>query len=107
MSMTREQVLDGLKSGKLTVAKASELLATMEKEAVEKAKAEKANGKLTLKVSAKKAISVYGLGQWPTTLYRRQWVRLLGIAAEIIKFGEDHASELSDSKDDDKADKAE
>jgi hypothetical protein len=33
--------------------------------------------KLSCKVSAKGALSVYGLGQFPVTLYRSQWERLL------------------------------
>jgi hypothetical protein len=36
-----------------------------------------AGGKLTLKVSQKGGLSVYGLGRWPITLYRKQWERLL------------------------------
>ena len=36
---------------------------------------------LTLKVSEKGALSVYGLGRFPVTLYRGQWERLL--AAEV------------------------
>ena len=38
--------------------------------------AEKATG-LTFKVSEKGALSVYGLGKFPTTLYAEQWTRLL------------------------------
>ena len=32
---------------------------------------------ITLKVSAKGAVSVYGMGKWPVTLYGEQWERLL------------------------------
>lgn len=39
--------------------------------------------KLSLKVSAKGALSIYGLGKWPVTLYRTQWERLL--APDTIK----------------------
>ena len=35
---------------------------------------------LTLKISEKGGLSVYGLGRFPITLYREQWVRLLAIA---------------------------
>ena len=34
-------------------------------------------GRLTVKASTKGAVSVYGLGRWPVTLYREQWERLL------------------------------
>lgn len=37
----------------------------------------KPTAKLSLKVSAKGALSVYGMGRWPVTLYRTQWEKLL------------------------------
>lgn len=42
--------------------------------------------RLTCKVSDKGAISVYGLGRWPVTLYRSQWERLLAAKEEIETF---------------------
>ena len=41
---------------------------------------------LNLKVSAKGALSVYGLGRFPVTLYKGQWQRLLAIAPLIADF---------------------
>ena len=41
---------------------------------------------LTCKVSEKGAVSVYGLGRFPVTLYREQWERLLAASEEIRKF---------------------
>ncbi len=41
---------------------------------------------LTLKVSAKGALSVYGLGRFPVTLYKEQWTRLLAAKGEIVAF---------------------
>ena len=32
--------------------------------------------RLTLKVSEKGALSLYGMGQWPVTLYRSQWEQI-------------------------------
>lgn len=58
-----------------------------------------AQGKLTLKVSAKGAVSVYGMGRWPVTLYKGQWERLLGYAQEVRDFIAAHEDELA-SKDD-------
>lgn len=42
--------------------------------------------KLTLKVSDKGAVSVYGMGKWPVTLYAQQWERLLASQDEIKDF---------------------
>ncbi len=43
-------------------------------------------GKATLKVSEKGALSVYGMGRFPVTLYKEQWLRLLAMADEIKAF---------------------
>jgi hypothetical protein len=34
----------------------------------------------------KKALSVYGLGRFPVTLYKEQWLRLLDMAEDIKAF---------------------
>jgi hypothetical protein len=43
-------------------------------------------GAVSLKVSEKGALSVYGLGRFPVTLYKEQWDKLLGMSAEIKAF---------------------
>jgi len=43
-------------------------------------------GKLSMKVSEKGALSVYGMGRFPVTLYKEQWLRLLGMADDIKAF---------------------
>lgn len=43
-------------------------------------------GTLSMKVSEKGALSVYGMGRFPVTLYKEQWLKLLSIADEIKKF---------------------
>lgn len=43
-------------------------------------------GQLRLKISEKGGLSVYGLGRFPVTLYKEQWVRLLDYGDEIKKF---------------------
>ncbi len=48
--------------------------------------AERKPGQLRLKVSEKGALSVYGMGRFPVTLYKEQWVRLLDYADEIKAF---------------------
>ena len=42
--------------------------------------------KLSLKVSEKGALSLYGMGRFPVTLYRGQWERLLSAKPEIEAF---------------------
>ncbi len=51
-------------------------------------------GQLFLKVSEKGALSVYGLGRFPVTLYREQWMKLLGMADAIKQFIEENDSLL-------------
>jgi hypothetical protein len=43
-------------------------------------------GQLRLKVSEKGGLSIYGLGRFPVTLYKEQWMRLLEHAEEIKSF---------------------
>jgi len=43
-------------------------------------------GPMSMKVSEKGALSVYGLGRFPVTLYREQWEKLLGMADAIRDF---------------------
>ena len=43
-------------------------------------------GQLRLKVSEKGGVSVYGLGRFPVTLYKEQWIRLLEHTDEIKSF---------------------
>ncbi|HEY7388162.1 MAG TPA: hypothetical protein VH640_06610 [Bryobacteraceae bacterium] len=43
-------------------------------------------GQTSLRVSEKGALSVYGLGRFPVTLYREQWEKLLGMADDIRQF---------------------
>lgn len=44
------------------------------------------SGNISMKVSEKGAVSVYGLGRFPVTLYQEQWTKLLGAADEIRAF---------------------
>jgi hypothetical protein len=47
-----------------------------------------------LRVSDKGGVSVYGLGRFPVTLYKEQWLRLLDMAEEIRAFIRDHDAQL-------------
>jgi len=49
---------------------------------------------LSLKVSEKGGLSVYGLGRFPVTLYREQWLRLLAMADDIRGFMETNRDRL-------------
>lgn len=49
---------------------------------------------VSLKVSEKGGVSVYGLGRFPVTLYKGQWTKLLAMADEIRAFIRDHDTEL-------------
>jgi len=57
-----------------------------------KAKKDKA---LSLKVSEKGGVSLYGMGRFPVTLYRQQWEKLSQHMPEVLAFIEANASKLS------------
>lgn len=81
----------------LSAAEKAELLALRAENAKLKAKNEaRAMSRISLKVSEKGALSLYGLGRFPVTLYKGQWVKLLAIVDEIKQALVDHDSELKD-----------
>ena len=45
-----------------------------------------ASSSIRMKVSEKGAVSIYGMGRFPVTLYREQWLKLLDMSAEIRAF---------------------
>jgi hypothetical protein len=51
-------------------------------------------GTLSMKVSEKGALSVYGMGRFPVTLYKEQWLKLLSITEDIKKFISDNEDNL-------------
>ena len=51
----------------------------------EQLKSQRARG-VTMKVSEKGGLSIYGLGRFPVTLYKEQWVKLLDMAEDIRSF---------------------
>src|ERR1700740_3627753 len=55
---------------------------------------QKRNSAVSMKVSEKGAVSVYGLGRFPVTLYQEQWQKLLALAEEIKAFIEENRSKL-------------
>jgi hypothetical protein len=69
-----------------------ELKAELEKVKSQKDKVR--TGELSFKVSEKGAVSVYGLGRFPVTLYQEQWTRLLGVAEDLKTFIVENSSKL-------------
>jgi hypothetical protein len=67
---------------------------------VERLKAENAALKaqatrgVSIKVSEKGGVSVYGLGRFPVTLYKEQWAKLLDMANDIRAFIREHDAQL-------------
>ena len=49
---------------------------------------------VSLRVSEKGGVSVYGLGRFPVTLYKEQWIKLLDMAEDIRSFLHEHDAEL-------------
>jgi hypothetical protein len=54
----------------------------------------RAKGSMEFRVSEKGAVSVYGLGRFPVTLYYEQWVRLLDQVDALKEFLESNKSRL-------------
>jgi hypothetical protein len=82
-----------------TNGKDKDLLARIEALKAENAKLKEAQtSKLSFKVSEKGALSVYGLGRFPVSLYRRQWERLIGVIPQIQKFIQDNAGKLAEKQ---------
>ena len=52
------------------------------------------SGQLRLKISEKGGLSVYGLGGFPVTLYKEQWIRLLEQTEEIKEFLKENDQQL-------------
>jgi hypothetical protein len=59
----------------------------------ERLRSQKTRG-TSLKVSEKGALSVYGLGRFPVTLYKEQWQKLLAMADEIRDFLKENDARL-------------
>lgn len=93
------------------VKSAGDELANMAKriQEMEKANAElkaqltaKSTAKVSMKVSELGAVSIYGMGRFPVTLYKPQWEALLAESQSksILSFIEANAAKLSTGKDD-------
>ena len=65
----------------------------------ERLKSQNRGRPVSLKVSEKGGVSVYGLGRFPVTLYKEQWAKLLAMADEIRAFIKEHDAELKTKAD--------
>lgn len=54
----------------------------------------KTAGSMTFKVSEKGAVSVYGLGRFPVTLYKEQWEKLLAASDQLRAFIAENDAQL-------------
>lgn len=91
MQMTRDRrVLTSVRPQKTDAERIAELEAL-----VHKLSAAKPKPTPSLKVSAKGAVSLYGLGRWPVTLYAAQWETVLDMAEDIREFIADNEAKLS------------
>ena len=72
-----------------------ELKAELERLKAENATLKARGGRgVSLKVSEKGAVSVYGMGRFPVTLYQEQWLKLLDMADEIRAFIRENEGKL-------------
>jgi hypothetical protein len=72
-----------------------DLKAELEKLRAENDALKKASSKgLSMKVSEKGALSVYGLGRFPVTLYKEQWIRLIDLSGDIRTFIQNNEEQL-------------
>jgi hypothetical protein len=49
---------------------------------------------ISLKVSEKGGVSVYGMGRFPITLYKEQWIKLLDMADDLRRFIQENDAKL-------------
>ena len=72
-----------------------EMKKELERLQAENATLKKRNEKgLSLKVSQKGGVSVYGLGRFPVTLYKEQWEKLLEMTDDIRTFIQENEAQL-------------
>ncbi|MCA2981010.1 MAG: hypothetical protein INH41_01000 [Myxococcaceae bacterium] len=49
---------------------------------------------ISMKVSEKGAVSIYGMGRFPVTLYQEQWLKLLDMADDLRAFIKENEAKL-------------
>lgn len=77
------------------MSEAEDLKAELERLKAENEQLKSQRGRaVSLKVSEKGGVSVYGLGRFPITLYKEQWAKLLDMTDEIRAFIKENDSKL-------------
>ena len=77
------------------MSEAEDLKAELERLRAENEQLKSQRGRaVSLKVSEKGGVSVYGLGRFPITLYKEQWAKLLDMADEIRAFIKENDAKL-------------
>lgn len=77
------------------MSEAEDLKAELERLKAENEQLKSQRGRaVSLKVSEKGGVSVYGMGRFPITLYKEQWTKLLDMADEIRAFIRENESKL-------------
>jgi len=72
-----------------------DLMAQLEQLKAENESLKKASSRgISLKVSQKGAVSLYGMGRFPVTLYKEQWLKILEMAETIRAFIKDNDAQL-------------
>lgn len=75
------------------------LMAELEKLKAENEALKKSSSRgISLKVSQKGAVSLYGMGRFPVTLYKEQWVKILDMEGVIRAFIVDNDSQLKEKE---------
>jgi hypothetical protein len=78
-----------------SMSEAEDLKAELERLKAENEHLKSQRGRaVSLKVSEKGGVSVYGMGRFPITLYKEQWTKLLDMADEIRTFIRENESKL-------------
>lgn len=90
--MRRANILAQAMAGAISLEDATQQLAALERTATASAQSQQ---RVSMKVSQKGALSIYGLGRWPVTLYAAQWERLLAASKEIREFLQANEAELA------------
>src|SRR5262249_58629184 len=87
-------ITESWNAGTNTMSSEEDLKAEIERLRAENESLKRPRGQTSLRVSEKGALSVYGLGRFPVTLYREQWDKLLGMSDEIRQFIKDNDGSL-------------
>jgi hypothetical protein len=58
-------------------------------------KGQNGGGRITMKVTEKGCVGLYGLGRFPVVLYAGQWLKIFAIAKDVVAFIESNRDRLA------------